>query len=65
MTPKDTAEREHLGDRDQGRALQALMLIPLQTLLLGLVTGRMGVGVSLLETGNSILPLQEEEEPKP
>lgn len=55
------APKEHREDRDQGRGLPASTLFP----LVMLVTGRMGAGVSLSEPGDSILPLREEEEPKP
>lgn len=55
------APEEHREDRDQGRGLPVSTLFPLPML----VAGRMGAGVSLPEPGDSILPLQEEEEPTP
>lgn len=61
-TPKDTVEM------DPGETGPGVFKLPSRSFAstsAGGVTGRMGGGVSLRGTRNSILPLQEEGEPKP
>lgn len=61
-TPKDTVEMD---PRETGLGVFKLPSCSFASTSAGGVTGRMGGGVSLWGTRNSILPLQEEGEPKP